>query len=474
MFVRNGVTFSLDTREPVQVNAREYVLHGWCFANNASDRLEIFARVEGADFPGILGFSRPDLIKHFGDPRLANCGCLLRFRCERGPVSVGVFARLNGVELLLESILVPETPVRAKPPKLSSYQEWIRWKEPEMFWTQDEFSRYAPTLDYRPTISIILPTYNTPPYFLIRCIQSVLDQQYLNWQLCISDDNSSDDHVISTIEQFAQRDARIHFQRNATQGGISVASNVALNQASGDFVVLLDHDDELHPSALLEVVRALNEGVAYQLLYSDEDKIDQYGARSQPAFKPDFDKDAFLSFNYLGHLVALKRDIVTEIGGFRPCCDGAQDWDLLIRAVEIVDSRAIRHIRKPLYHWRMHDSSTSVNLDAKPYCSKSWIRVLEDHTRRTTQKVTVSPGLFYGSMRLKYPSPKNIQIGVFLRAADGIFQSAIVRTSKGGRPLHVYQIIESVVVHESEHRTRDLQYLRNSPANVVQHNGVSG
>jgi glycosyltransferase involved in cell wall biosynthesis len=323
--------------------------------------------------------------------------------------------------------------------------------EARIFLDELEVPHFVSSLPYRPLISIILPTYNTPVYFLERCLQSVLDQQYWNWQLCIADDNSTHTHVIEMIKEHAGRDSRIHVDRNLQQGGISAASNLALQAARGEFVVLLDHDDELHPSALIELVRTLNEHTGTELIYSDEDKIDQFGIRSQPAFKPDFDRNVFLSFNYLGHLIALKRSVVTQIGGFRTCCDGAQEWDLLIRATETIPDTAIRHICKPLYHWRIHENSTSTNLDAKPYVAKAWMRVLEDHVRRTNKSVHVSPGLFYGSMRLKYASPRDVQIGVIVRPEDGLFQAAVVKANSDARALHVYELFGCEVINQLTH-----------------------
>lgn len=443
MLFRDGITFSLDTPEPVPVNFSDYILSGWAFAKNPSDRLEIIASITGVEHSSFFGFARPDVAKHFKDQSKGHCGFVIRFRVDKTPGAISVFGRLNGKKVpLVDSVEFAEDSEFAADTlwDASIYHQWIKYNEPQLFVPKEEAFRYLSGLHYRPLISIILPTYNTPQYFLNRCLESVIDQHYWNWQLCIADDNSSQPHVISTIQKYAANDPRIELTQCREQGGISVASNEALKHANGDFVVLLDHDDELHPAALMEVARALNERVSYQLIYSDEDKINRFGERSYPAFKPDFDKNIFLTFNYLGHLVALKRTVVEEIGGFRPECDGAQDWDLLIRATEVIPADAIGHIRKPLYHWRMHDNSTAFNLDAKPYAAKAWQTVLEEHARRTSQQVIVMPGLFYGSMRLKYPSPKQIEVGVFLRPEDGVFQSAIVKTNAARRTLHLYQL----------------------------------
>ena len=377
---------------------------------------------------------------------MINCGFVARFEAPISSHAVSLMARVNGLRVpLITSIPLASLAPRKSRSKFGSYTEWVLGNEPDMFWPANEVASRLKSLRNKPLISIILPTFNTPRYFLIRCLESVRQQHYSNWQLCICDDNSSDKDVVEMIGAAANADRRIRFQASESQGGISRASNKALELATGEYVVLLDHDDELHPSALVEVVRAINLG-SFDLIYSDEDKIDKIGIRSQPAFKPAFDRDLFFSFNYLGHLVALKRNLVSKIDGFRPHCDGAQDWDLVIRAVETTDPHSIYHIPKPLYHWRMHDNSTSTNLDAKPYVARSWRCVLQEHVERTTPDPAVTPGLFYGSMRLRYPSPHNMKLGVFVRASDGAAQAGVIRLNAGKRPVQLYTVIHSSVV----------------------------
>ncbi len=451
MIARYGVEFALDTPEAVPLGLGRYLLKGWCFARNSTDHLAVSVQAGEVDIPAFLGLARPDVVKHFADISAAQCGFIVRFQCQPDVKSVSLMAAINGVRFLL----VGDVPiashldtVKADPlnrSKASSYTDWIRRKEPDLFWRDDEIESQLAKLSQRPLISIVLPTYNTPPYFLKRCIESVLEQHYGNWQLCITDDASSDETVLSSLQTYAQRDGRIHVDVSAQQGGISAASNSCLKSAHGEFVVLLDHDDELHPHALLELARAHDEFPEADFFYSDEDKIDGLGVRSQPSFKPDFDQDIFQAFNYLGHMIGLRRRLVNELGGFHSSRDGAQDWDLLLRASEILHPAAIRHIRKLLYHWRMHPDSTAFNLDAKPYVAKAWTKTLEAHTTRMRKKAAVTEGLFYGSMRVKYPAPKHIEIGVFLRLEDGAFQRAIVKLNAARRVLHVYHTIRDAV-----------------------------
>jgi len=443
------VEFSLDTPEAIEVGYGDFAVNGWCFSANPGDQLQVHVLADTTYTPAFIGLPRPDVARHYGKSGIHNCGFVARFRCPKLGQPVSLVGRLNDTEFVMVSevsLPVQRRAIPAAPGPITSYKEWLEGKERDLYWREDEIeSRSTSSLAYLPLISIILPTYNTPPYFLKRCLESVMEQRYVNWQLCITDDQSSDKSVFSALRDYALLEPRIHLERSVQQGGISAASNSALKNAKGDFVVLLDHDDELHPHALLELARAVNAFPKAQFFYSDEDKIDQYGVRSQPAFKPDFDENIFLSFNYLGHMIALKRSLVMEIGGFRSWCDGAQDWDLLIRAMEVLSPSEIKHIRKPLYHWRMHGDSTSFNLDAKPYVANAWARVLQDHVQRKGKKVAVTEGLFYGSMRLKHLAPEQMEIGVFLRPEDGAFQASVIKANTGRRVLHFYQIVESAV-----------------------------
>jgi hypothetical protein len=442
---RDGLTFCLDGVKPVWVNASEFLITGWVVPAHASEPISIVAVVDGTEIPGHYGLPRPDVGRHFADARLANCGFVVRVTASEDPEPITVIARHGERETVLA--IIPQSEARKNAAVHGdSYQDWIRSYEPRLFIPRSNVAQFVRDLEYQPLISIILPTHNTPTFFLQRCVESVLKQHYCNWQLCVSDDKSTDEKTLRVLGAYSQLHPRIEVIRCSSQRGISGASNVALQNARGEYIVLLDHDDELHPAALLEVVRALNKRRNCRLLYSDEDKIDHYGVRSQPAFKPDFDSNIFLSFNYLGHLISLDRALAVSVGGFRPETDGAQDWDLLIRAVEQIPTSAIWHIPKPLYHWRMHEKSTSANLDAKPYVAAAWHRVLKDHAQRTSKLVSVLPGLFYGSMRLKYTAPEGTQVGVFLRHEDGAFQSNVVRCTNS--TAQIYSVVGTDVIRE--------------------------
>lgn len=443
--------FCLDTPDPVPVNPREFFLKGWIFQHskfrNEVPRLKLI--VDGSELPVTQGCGRSDVGEHLGYPGSDQCGFFALFDRPKWDPNVKLIGQIDSEERTLAAMTVPLARDKRNSsngePRITSYLDWIVHVEESLFWPDDEIADRIAGLARCPLISIIVPVFNTNPLFLERCIESVLKQRYANWQLCITDDASRDSTILSYLEKVAAADERIVFRRSPQNGGISRASNLSLESAKGEFIVLLDHDDELHPFALLEVVRRLNEVHDCALIYSDEDKIDDFRRRSQPAFKPDFDLDMFRAFDYLGHLVALRRDIVDRIGGFRPSSDGAQDWDLLLRAVEVAGPAAVSHIPKPLYHWRIHDDSTSTNLLSKPYVRNAWIHVLSEHLSRVDDAATVEPGVYFGTMRVKYGKQDQNRIAAFIRMEDGDYQSALIETLLEPEPNSLYQIADCVV-----------------------------
>jgi hypothetical protein len=361
----------------------------------------------------------------------------------------------------------------------SSYQEWLVTHEPKLFCPDDQVADHLAGFTYKPLLSILLPTFNTNPHFLERCLRSVSNQHYSKWQLCVVDDCSSDERVVPFIQRLADEDARIQLCVSRTNAGISAASNLALQMAQGEFIILLDHDDELHPFALFEVVAALNRHPDLDLIYSDEDKIDRDGHRVCPAFKPDFDFDIFLSFDYLGHMIALRRSVTAEVGGFRSSCNGAQDWDLLMRALEGMDAQKVHHIAKPLYHWRMHADSTALDLNSKPYVRRAWGKVLVDHLARTALSAEIEPGLFFGSMRIKRPinrgSTREASVAVFLRTEDGSYQIAALEPNVDSSRTFFYELLGSSLtsgakwIWSFEEITEDVAVFINRPLETVNH-----
>lgn len=225
--------------------------------------------------------------------------------------------------------------------------------------------------------SIIMPVYNVKVKWLEKAVQSVIDQTYENWELCIADDASTDTAVRDYLEKI--KDTRIKIKYLESNKGISGASNEAALLATGDYLLLMDNDDELHPDALKAFYENLFKTRA-DIIYSDMDMIDEKGNHSAPLFKPDWSPELMLSQMYLGHLVGFKKELFDSVDGFLSEYDGAQDYDLLLRMSEIADK--VSHVPQILYSWRMLPTSTASNADSKPYAQMAGQKALQDHLDR--------------------------------------------------------------------------------------------
>lgn len=261
----------------------------------------------------------------------------------------------------------------------------------------EEFNRY-------PLISVVVPVYDVDERWLRFCIESVLRQVYPHWELCIADDCSKLPHIRRVLEEYSRADKRIKLVFRSENGHISAASNSALDLASGEFVVLLDHDDELSADALFYVAREVIDHPDAMMIYSDEDMIDSNGRRFQPNFKPDFSYDLLLSVNLVTHLSAYKTELLRSIGGFRIGLEGSQDYDLALRAVEQISEKQIRHIPRVLYHWRVIEGSVALSGDQKPYAHERARIAIRDHLKRSGIEADVSatPQNFH---RVRYRQP---------------------------------------------------------------------
>ena len=282
-------------------------------------------------------------------------------------------------------------------------------------------------LKYRPKISIITPVYNVDPKWLDRCIRSVKDQLYENWELCLHDDASSRVETLSCLRKWEKSDRRIKVSYGKKNRHISAASNEALKLATGEFVALLDNDDELSSDALYENVKALNKYPETDLLYSDEDKIDIHGSRIDPFFKPDWSPDLVLSMNYICHLSVYRTEIVKKICGFRSGFEGAQDYDLLLRFLDEISEKNIIHIPKVLYHWRKISGSTAERFDFKGYANDAAKRSLREYLQRNAVSGSVEDGEFPGTYRVKrivFDSPK-VSIIIPFRDQSGILKKCV-------------------------------------------------
>ena len=265
---------------------------------------------------------------------------------------------------------------------LRPYRLWVRRYDTPAATDLERLRERALQTPQRLRIALVMPVFNTPERWLRRAIESVLEQTWPDWQLCIADDASDAPHVRAVLAEYARRDDRIRICLREDRGHISANSNSALELVDCEFVGFLDHDDELPPHALQLVSEELAAYPDTTLVYTDEDKIDTGGRRFAPHFKPDYNADYLRACNYITHLAVYRTALVRELGGLRTGYEGAQDFDLVLRYTDRVDAASIRHIPCVLYHWRTIPGSTSLALESKSYAAEAGRRAVSDHARR--------------------------------------------------------------------------------------------
>jgi glycosyltransferase involved in cell wall biosynthesis len=270
------------------------------------------------------------------------------------------------------------------------YQDWIERFDTPTPATLASMRRELRLLPRHPLISIILPVYNPDIRLLEAAIDSIREQIYQRWELCIADDASTDPAVRPFLEN-AAGDARIKLTFRKKNGHISACSNSVLALATGDWCALLDQDDAFAEDALALVALEIERHPDAGLIYSDEDKIDEDGLRSNPFFKPDWNPELFLGQNYINHLGCYRADLLREIGGFREGFEGSQDYDLALRCIDRLRPEQVRHIPRILYHWRMVGGSLAAIPDAKPYAKEAARRAIADHCKRQGMPGKVVP-----------------------------------------------------------------------------------
>ncbi len=288
-----------------------------------------------------------------------------------------------------------------------AYQAWI-----ELYDRIDAEERLAMTrrfdrMDRPPLISILMPTFNPEPSHLLAAIKSVQDQVYPRWELCIADDASTIPEVVALLRDAQAEDTRIRIRLREQNGHISAASNSALELATGEFIALMDHDDQLAPNALFEVARHIEDLPTVDILYSDEDHIDATGHRSTPYFKPDWSPELMLGHNLVNHLGVYRRELVQCVGGFRIGMEGSQDYDLALRALARTTPDRIVHIPRVLYHWRQNSRTRSFSESAREQCARNGRLAVLEHLEPGLPGVAVEPAPAMPSWnRVIYPVPK--------------------------------------------------------------------
>ena len=322
-------------------------------------------------------------------------------------------------EVLLAPYRLPQKLIRAlqgdrddrRSAGATQYQRWFekhRATPDQLAAMRNEARNFAS----KPLISVIIPVFNTPVPWLAEAIESVAAQAYESWELVLVDDASTDAGVQEYLTELKRRDPSLKIFRCETNCGISAALNHGVEQARGDWLGFLDHDDVLEPDALFHTAKLLQRYPDADLIYSDEDKMTDAGVE-RPQFKPDWSPDLFVSGNYVSHFTTVRREVVRSVGGFRSDFDGAQDYDLLLRVIERTDR--IHHVPRVLYHWRRSASSSAIDVRQKPGQLDAARRAVEEHLQREriNARVVIDWPTHAFSVQRQLVAPQKIAIVVF-------------------------------------------------------------
>jgi glycosyltransferase involved in cell wall biosynthesis len=439
-------------------------LSGWCFAVAGEEVSEVRARIGRTTFRAYYGIPRPDVAAAYE----RRAGSL------RTGFEVDVVVPWGRHTIVLEALSQDgewepffEQRVRGRfawhredtESEIGNYPAWIRQYDTLTRADRKWIGRDIEQFGQRPLFSILMPVYNPAIPFLRRAISSVRAQLYPHWQLCIVDDASTDPAVSRELERWTRRDKRIVARRHENNEHISATSNDALALATGEFIALLDQDDELAETPLYFAARELNCDPRLRLIYTDEDKLDAHGRRCDPHFKPDWNPDLFTSQNYISHLAFYATDLVRSVGGFRRGFEGAQDYDLTLRCIEKIAPAEIRHIPHVLYHWRASAESAAGSAEAKPYAIDAAARAVQEHFDRCAIAANVEPARqIYHRARYSLPAdPPLVSIVIPTRDRRELLErsveSILAKTD--------YPQFELIVVDNESREPEAIEYLTN-------------
>ena len=423
---RRNTYLVCDEPPPNDVTARSGIvrIRGWAVAEGGVESLQL--RIPGLAMqstrPAIL---RPDVKKSYPelDPT-GRSGFLFEVDTKSLPKGRHPFT----IRMLSNGEEVRETrgflEIDHEKGFASDYERWIREFETA---ENSLIGIRVKGLAHQPLISILMPTFNTRAEELSAAIESVYEQSYPNWELCIADDASSNPEVRELLDRLPEDPrnyGRIKITYRTERGGISRACNSAMALATGEFFCFLDHDDLLSPHALAYVCEAVNQHPQAEVFYSDEDKIDEAGRRNHPFFKPDWSPDTLLSLNYICHLFVVRRDLAETVGELNPACDGGQDYDFVLRATE--QATQVIHIPRVLYHWRVSANSTASTIDNKNFAVAAAKLALQSHVDRTGISMEITTGQVPGRWRARYPIPAGTKVSIVI-ASGG--KSEVLRTN---------------------------------------------
>lgn len=406
-------------------------IRGWLLSRDGTAITSVRIQLGSQTYQATCGLERPDVATaHASNPHALRSGFQLDYKLPPGSAqTVIIEAAAQGGDWRCAAAVRAQVAAEMPEHLRRDYLSWIRQFDTLTPEKKVALQARLEALDprQRPLVSVLMPVYNTPEQWLTRAIESVRAQVYPHWELCIADDASPSAHVRAVLADFARRDQRIKVVHRGENGHISAASNSALELATGEFVALLDHDDELPPHALAEFVLQLAQTPETDLVYSDEDKIDEEGRRFSPYFKPDFLPELLTGQNFVSHLSVYRTSLVRSVGGFRVGYEGSQDWDLALRIVEKTTPERIRHIPKILYHWRAIAGSTARAVNEKDYTRTAARRALADHFARRGLKVELRnvPGDHWQIVYPLPPTPPLVSIIIPTKNAEQLLRLCI-------------------------------------------------
>jgi GT2 family glycosyltransferase/glycosyltransferase involved in cell wall biosynthesis len=307
----------------------------------------------------------------------------------------------------------------------------------------------------RPVISVIVPVHDVAAHWLEACIRSVRAQGYPFWELCLCNDASTNPQTVAVLQRLQGIDPRIRIRHLPRNAGIAAASNIAAEMATGEFIAMLDHDDTIELNALLEIARLLNAHPDADVIYTDEDKIDEQGRLIDTYFKPDWSPEHLESVMYVLHLLVVRKRLFLDIGGFREAYAGAQDFDLMLRLSR--HTQKIHHVPMALYHWRAVPGSAAAAVDAKPYALQAGFAALQDHVaQKHGDRAWVEPGLLPGTFRVRRKIPATPRASLLILTNNG-------RLELPGRgSFHMVDNLVDSILRRTDYRNFEIVVVDNS------------
>ncbi len=358
---------------------------------------------------------------------------------------------LNTIKKILKRIL------RIRENKKSNQEQYEIWRNKNKY---DLEKQKNTEFSYSPKISIVVPMYKTNMKFFEELINSLKNQTYSKWELCLADGSPEKN---KEFEKIIENNNKIKYKFLGKNEGISENTNEAIKMATGEYIGFLDHDDTLSENALYEIVNCLNKDKSVDFIYTDEDKLDQNYMYFDPYFKPDFSPETLECNNYITHFVVVKKDLIDKIGMLDSKYNGAQDFDFVLRATE--KSKKIVHIPKVLYHWRVHRESTAFLPDTKPYAFEAGKRAVEAHLNRIGKKANVEESQDVpGAYKINYEIVGNPNITIIIPNKDNI--KLLKRCINSILKLTTYKNYEIFIIENNSIKNTTFKYYKKIAKNT--------